>query len=46
MLKDSLRGFLLLIGRIAVLAEDAADEDADLGLGSFHRGITRFPMLY
>jgi hypothetical protein len=36
--QDGLGGFLLLIGRVAVLAEDALDHGAKLGLDAFLDG--------
>lgn len=42
MLKDSLGGFLLLIGRVAVLAQDALDQAPQVGAGVFaYRPVNR-----
>src|ERR1035438_3506013 len=37
LLQDGLRGFLLLVGRLAVLAQDSLDENADFGAYGFLR---------
>jgi hypothetical protein len=37
--EDGLGGFFLLVGRVAVLAEDAFDGDADLGADGFALGL-------
>ncbi len=38
LLQNGLRGFFLFVGWITVFAEDAVDEDADLGLGGLAQG--------